>query len=120
MGRRIMFCVLLAVLLAVGAGTAQAQGCDVPQSMTKEQKIPCVRASSMLLDQPALTATQLTNGPDFDPALPDKNRFAYFTGDDTIGCYFRPHYAFAKVPGDSMKFQCWHMTADGAFYSRKG
>ena len=25
-----------------------------------------------------------------------------------------------EVPGDSMKFQCWHMIADGAFYSRKG
>jgi len=27
---------------------------------------------------------------------------------------------FREVPGDSMNFQCWHMAADGAFYSRKG
>jgi hypothetical protein len=106
--------------MAVGSGAAQTKGCEVPAGMTKEQKLPCVRASSILLDQPALTPTQLANGPDFNVAEPDKSRFSYFTPNDTIACYFRPHYAFAKVPGDSMKFQCWHMTADGSFYSRKG
>jgi hypothetical protein len=75
---------------------------------------------SVLLDQPVPTPIQLANGPDFDASQPEKSRFAYFTADDTIACYFRPHYAFAKVPGDSMKFQCWHMTQDGWFYSRKG
>jgi len=117
--RRLGFlALLLGVIVATGA--AQTHGCEVPDGMTKEQKLPCVRASGVLLDQPVLTADQLARGPDFDAAGPEKSRFAYFTGDDTISCYFRPHYAFAKVPGDSMKFQCWHRSADGAFYSRKG
>jgi hypothetical protein len=111
--------VLLAVVISVATGAAQAQGCEVPDGVTKGQKLPCVRASSILLDQPALTATQLANGPDFDAPEPEKSiRLLYRRRHDR--CYFRPHYAFAKVPGDSMKFQCWHMTADGAFYSRKG
>jgi hypothetical protein len=107
-------------MIAVASGASQTHGCEVPDGMTKEQKLPCIRAGSILLDQPVLTSTQLANGPDFDAAEPEKSRFAYFTADDTIACYFRPHYAFAKVPGDSMKFQCWHMTADGAFYNRMG
>jgi len=119
MVRRYTFCVLL-VFIAVGTVAAQTPGCEVPDGMTKEQKLPCVRAGRMLLDQPTLSPTQLANGPGFDSAEPEKSRFAYSTADDTIVCYFRPHYAFAKVPGDSMKFQCWHMTADGAFYNRKG
>jgi hypothetical protein len=117
--RRFVF-VLSVVMMGVASGAAQTHGCEVPDGMRKEQKLPCIRAGSILLDQPTLTATQLASGPDFDAAEPGKSRFAYFTPDDTIGCYFRPHYAFAKVPGDSMKFQCWHMTADGAFYSEKG
>ena len=112
--------ILALVLVAAAVSTAQTQGCAVPDNMTKEQKLPCVQAGSIMLDQPVLAPTQLANGPDFDPAQPDKNRFLYFTNADTINCYFRPHYAFAKVPGDSMKFQCWHMTADGGFYSPKG
>jgi len=101
--RRLGFlALLLGVIVATGA--AQTHGCEVPDGMTKEQKLPCVRASGVLLDQPVLTADQLARGPDFDAAGPEKSRFAYFTGDDTISCYFRPHYAFAKVPGDSMKF----------------
>ena len=111
---------LSVLAIAVTPGIAQTHGCDVPDNMTKAQKLPCVRASSILLDQPVLTPTQLANGPDFDAAAPERSRFLYFTADDTIGCYFRPHYAFAKVPGDSMKFQCWHMTPDGAFYNKKG
>ncbi|HUI83023.1 MAG TPA: hypothetical protein VL240_02310 [Candidatus Binatia bacterium] len=108
------------VLIAVAGGAAQNQGCEVPDNMKKAQKLPCIRAASIMLEQPGLTAVQLANGPDYDAAQPEKSRFAYFTEADTIDCYFRPHYAFVKVPGDSMKFQCWHMTADGAFYSRKG
>ena len=61
-----------------------------PHGMTKEQKLPCVRAASMLLDQPVLTPTQLANGPDFDPADPEKSRFAYFTADDTISLLLSP------------------------------
>jgi hypothetical protein len=114
--------VMSIVLIAVASGAAQTQtqGCEVPDGMTKEQKLPCIRAGSILLDQPSLTSTQLANGPDFDAAQPEKSRFAYFTEADTIACYFRPHYAFQKVPGDSMKFQCWHMTADGGFYDPQG
>jgi hypothetical protein len=108
------------ILIAVGTSNAQTQGCDVPKGMSKAQKLPCVKAAGMLLDQPTLTPTQLANGPDYDAAQPDQSRYAYFTEADTIACYFRPHYAFVDVPGDSMKFQCWHMTPDGAFYSPKG
>ena len=112
--------VLSILAIAATDGIAQTHGCDVPDNMSKAQKLPCVRASTILLDQPVLTPTQLANGPDFDAVAPEKSRFLYFTADDTIGCYFRPHYAFAKVPGDSMKFQCWHMAPDGAFYNKKG
>lgn len=117
---RSLAAVVAVVLNAVAGAGAQTKGCDVPDGMKKEQKLPCLRAGAVLLDQPVLTPEQLANGPDFDPAQPDQNRYAYFTEADTIHCYFRPHYAFAKIPSDSMKFQCWHMTADGAFYSRKG
>src|SRR6202046_2504567 len=112
--------ILSLVMISVASAVAQTHACDVPAGMTKEQKLPCIRAAGILLDQPTLTATQLAKGPDFDAAEPEKSRFAYFTADDTIGCYFRPHYAFSKVPGDSMKFQCWHMTPRGGFYSNKG
>ncbi len=112
--------VLFVGMIAALAAAAQTPGCPVPDGMTKDQKLPCVRASSILLDQPMLTPVQLANGPDFDATQPDKSRFRYFTPDDTIGCYFRPHYAFEKVPGDSKKLQCWHMTADGGFYNSKG
>ncbi len=108
------------VLIAITAGIAQNQGCDVPDGMTKAQKIPCIKAAGILLDQPTLTAAQLTNGPDYDPAQPEQTRYLYFTDADTIACYFRPHYAFVAVPGDSMKFQCWHMAPSGGFYSSKG
>jgi hypothetical protein len=114
------FVFLLAGLSISWVSLAQSSGCIVPHGLTKDQKLACVRASSIMMDQPALTPDQLANGPDFDPAQPDKSRFAYFTADDTIRCYFRPHYAFEKVPGDSMKFQCWHMTPEGGFYSSKG
>jgi hypothetical protein len=110
----------LTLILTLSNGNAQTHGCNVPDGMTKDQKLPCIRAGSIMLDQPTLTSDQLQKGPDFDPANPEKSRFAYFTADDTIACYFRPHYAFAKVPGDSMKFQCWHMTSDGGFYNKKG
>ena len=116
---RMLFALAIFVVVA-GAAMAQSSGCDVPKDMKKEQKLPCLKASSILLPQPMLTATQLTNGPDFDAAQPDATRFKFFTDADTIHCYFRPHYAFQKVPGDSMKFQCWQMTPDGGFYSKKG
>ncbi|MGB7846297.1 MAG: hypothetical protein WBL63_11830, partial [Candidatus Acidiferrum sp.] len=111
---------VLFLLFACAGASAQSNVCEVPDQMTKDQKLPCVRGAMIMLDQPTLTPAQIANGPDFDPADSQKNRFAYFTEADTINCYFRPHYAFQKVPGDSMKFQCWHMNGDGAFYSSKG
>ena len=115
---------VLLVFAAFAAATAAAQtpasGCDVPDNMTASQKIPCVRTASFALDQPTLTPTQIADGPDFDPAQPDQSRFLYFIETDNVTCYFRPHYAFMKIKGDSMKFQCWHMTPDGSFYGRKG
>lgn len=120
MCRTLVFSFLCAIVIGLTPVWAQTQGCEVPKGMTKDQKLPCIRAGRILLDQPTLTPEQLANGPDFDSADPEKSRFDYFTGNDTISCYFRPHYAFVAVPGDSMKFQCWHMTPDGAFYSKKG
>jgi len=117
---RRVFLVLSVVVTSIATAAAQTAGCEVPDGMKKDQKLPCIRAGNILLDQPTLTAEQLTNGPQFDSAQPEKSRFAYFTDADTIHCYFRPHYAFVKVPGDSMKFQCWHLTEDGGFYSPKG
>jgi hypothetical protein len=120
MYRKLVFLFLCAIVIGLAPAWAQTPGCEVPKGMTKDQKLPCIRTASILLDQPTLTPEQLANGPDFDSANPEKSRFGYFTGNDTISCYFRPHYAFVAVPGDSMKFQCWHMTSDGAFYSKKG
>jgi hypothetical protein len=120
MFRRNLLCISAVLVIAASSSPAEPVGCTVPDSMTEQQKLACIRAAGILLDQPTLTPTQLTNGPDFNAADPEKSQFSYFTSDSTIGCYFRPHYAFAKVPGDSLKFQCWHMTSDGAFYDRKG
>lgn len=114
------FVFLLAGLAGCAPGLAQTGGCQVPHGMTNDEKLACIRASSIMMDQPVLTSNQLANGPDFNAAQPDASRFAYFTAEDTVRCYFKPHYAFEKVPGDSMKFQCWHMTPEGAFYSAKG
>jgi hypothetical protein len=108
------------VLVAVSGAAAQTNICQVPDQMKKEQKLPCVRAGNFMLDQPTLTSTQLANGPDFNEAEPEKSRFAYFTAADNVLCYFRPHYAFMSVKGESMKFQCWHMASDAAFYSPTG
>ncbi len=110
----------LAILCGSVSVAAQTNTCEVPDQMSKEQKLPCVRVGKIMLDQPTLTPAQLTNGPDFDPANPEKSRSTYFTEADSIFCYFRPHYAFMSVKGDSMKFQCWHMTSDGAFNGSKG
>ena len=39
-----------------------ADGCLVPDHMTRGQKAPCVRESSPLLDQPSLTLEQIAQG----------------------------------------------------------
>jgi hypothetical protein len=106
--------------IAAGQAPASSSACEVPERMTTDQKILCVRAATFALDQPTLSPAQVTNGPDFDPSQPDKSRFLFFTEADNVNCYFRPHYAFMKIKGDSMKFQCWHLAADGSFYSHKG
>jgi hypothetical protein len=108
-----------ASVVAQAPAPAATTTCEVPDNMTTAQKLPCVRAATFALEQPTLTPAQIANGPDFDPSQPDQSRFLYFTETDNVSCYFRPHYAFMKVKGDSMKFQCWHMTPDGAFYSHK-
>src|SRR5689334_11058856 len=92
---------VLPLALALSSSLAQSNSCSVPANMTKDQKLPCLKAGVVMLDQPTLTAAQIQNGPDFDPAEPGSNRFSWFTADDPISCYFRPHYAFSKVPGDS-------------------
>jgi hypothetical protein len=103
-----------------GAAVAAAGDCPVPKGMKKDQKLPCVRAAGMAVAQPTLTMDQLTNGPDFDSADPVKSRWAYFTGADNVACYFRPHYAFKAVKGQSLKFQCWQLNANHALFSTKG
>ena len=35
-------------------------------------------------------------------------------------CYFRPHYAFKSVKGQSLKYQCWHLQPDRTFYGKDG
>jgi hypothetical protein len=107
-------------IVLCGAAVAAAAECQVPKQMKKDQKLPCVRAAAILVPQPTLTLEQLTNGPDFDSADPVKSRFAYFTGADDVACYFRPHYAFKQIKGQSLKFQCWHLDANRAFFSTKG
>jgi hypothetical protein len=108
------------ILIAATCASAQSQGCAVPENMSKDQKLPCIKAAGIMIDQPTLTPAQLANGPDFDAARPEQSRFAYFTEADTINCYFRPHYAFVAVPGNSKKFQCWHMAPQGGFYDKNG
>jgi hypothetical protein len=94
--------------------------CQVPKQMTKSQKLPCVQAAGTAIDQPTVSAEQLQNGQDFNAADPAGSRFAYFTADDDVTCFFRPHYAFKSVPGKSLKFQCWHMTPARTFFDEKG
>ena len=117
--RSVFLIAILLMMIPASRNAAQTPGCTVSDSAKPEEKLPCIRAGSIQLDQPTLTQAQLENGPDFNVIDPVKSRFAYFTPSDTVKCYFRPHYAFVKVPGDSMKFQCWHMD-DGGFYGRSG
>ena len=97
-----------------------ADGCVVSPQMSQGQKTPCLRESRVMLDQPTLTIEQLTKGPEFDPANPEKSRFAYFTPSDTLTCYFRPHFAFIRDKGQSLKFLCWQMDGPNAFFDRTG
>jgi hypothetical protein len=117
---RLDFVGLTVVVLAGATGRAQTTGCEVPDGLTATQKLSCIRAATLMLDQPLVDSTQITKGPDFNPARPDLNQFSFFTAESTLNCYFRPHYAFQKVPGDSMKFQCWQMAPNRGFYSKNG
>ena len=42
-------------LASMGGAAAQTNTCQVPDQMRKDQKLPCVRAGSFMVDQPALT-----------------------------------------------------------------
>ena len=109
--------VLAAIILLVSPVRSVAGGtCDVPIGMTTREKLPCVSASTVLLEQPSLTIEQLAKGPDFDAADPVKSRFAYFTPEDTISCYFRPFFAFLPDKGRTPKFLCWQLDTSGKFF----
>src|SRR3954463_15543448 len=101
---------LVAIIVLVSPVRSVASStCDVPNGMTAKEKLPCVRASTVLLEQPSLTIEQVVKGPDFDAAEPVKSRFAYFTPADTITCYFRPFFAFLPDKGRTPKFLCWQL-----------
>jgi len=108
------------IVLASPVGPRAAGTCDVPSDMTTRDKLPCVRASTVLLEQPSLTMEQLTKGPDFEADAPAKSRFAYFTPEDTITCYFRPFFAFLPDKGRTPKFLCWQLDGSGRFFDRTG
>jgi len=112
--------VAIVYFVSAVATAAEPTACQVPDRLTKTGKTLCVRAAGILLPQPRLSLAQIANGPDFDPLHPDQSRFAYFTEADSLSCYFRPRYAFAQVKGYSLKFQCWQMTPDGAFFGEDG
>ena len=113
--------VLAAIILFVSPVRSVAGGtCDVPSGMTTREKLPCVSASTVLLEQPSLTIEQLAKGPDFDAADPVKSRFAYFTPEDTISCYFRPFFAFLPDKGRTPKFLCWQLDSSGKFFDLAG
>lgn len=107
----LMRAVLTIAAVLVAANVASAGECQIPRRMTKEQKLPCVSGANLMRDQPTLTMEQLTKGPDFNAADPVASKYLYFTADDTPLCYFRPHYAFKSVKGNSLKFQCWQLNS---------
>ncbi len=111
---------MLSIVIAATASAAPPEGCEVPKQIDKKQTLPCVQSSGMMLDQPTLTPAQLANGPGFDAAHPEQSRFLYFIETDDVRGYFRPHYAFKKIKGESLKFQLWLMKPDGAFQNKKG
>ena len=100
-------CVVLAVWSAAHAAVAEGASCAVTDKdkLTTQQQLECVKNATLLLPQPTLTAEQVTMGPDF-VAGDDSKRFLYFTADDQPVCFFKPHYAYSKVPGVSLKFRC--------------
>ncbi len=114
---------VIGVALAVWSAHAVAEGasCAVPDKdkLTTQQQLECVKNATLVLPQPTLTAEQVTMGPDF-VAGDDSKRFLYFTADDQPICFFKPHYAYSKVPGVSLKFRCWPMNAERGFLGRDG
>jgi hypothetical protein len=89
---------VLPLAFALSSALAQSSGCNVPENMTKDQKLPCLRVSAVTVNQPTLTAAQIQNGPDFDAADPGSNHFSWFTADNTISCYFRLHPPSPRCP----------------------
>ena len=92
---------VLPLAFALSSALAQSSGCNVPENMTKDQKLPCPTVSAVTVNQPTLTAAEIHKGSDFDAADPGSNHFSWFTADNTIFCYLPPAPAFSKVPGDS-------------------
>src|SRR5690606_19456895 len=67
-----------------------------------------------------LSVEQILKGPDFDVDDPAGSRWLYFGPDDKPLCFFKPHYAFNKVKGKSLKFRCWQMSAERRFLDEDG
>lgn len=107
------------LILASAAHTAPG-ACNVPDDLDEAGKRECVKRARILLPQPRLSLTQIQKGPDFDPKNPQGSRHRYFEPSDDVLCYFRPHYAFKRVQGQSLKFHCWRLTEDRRFLDPEG
>jgi hypothetical protein len=60
---RLDFVGLTVVVLAGATGRAQTTGCEVPDGLTATQKLSCIRAATLMLDQ--------NRENDYDENLPD-------------------------------------------------
>jgi hypothetical protein len=110
------------VVLVLFASRVHAEigPCPLPDDLTEADKLRCVKGARIFVPQPSLTLEQVVKGPDFDPADPQGSRHLYFEEPDSVLCYFRPHYAFKRIPGGSLKFHCWRLTEDRRFQGRDG
>ena len=111
---------VIVVLFPFVVASAASGPCEAPENLTADQHRECVRNASTAVAQPQLTVEQIEKGPDFDAADPDGSRWLYFGSADKPLCYFKPHYAFNRVKGKSLKFRCWQMNGDRRFYDRNG
>ena len=107
-------------LLHVAAAQAAPGACPLPDELDEKDKVECVKRARILVPQPRLSLEQVAKGPDFDPSDPRGSRHRYFEQSDDVLCYFRPHYAFKRIPGRSLKFQCWRLADDRRFQGRDG
>ncbi len=107
-------------LLHASAAWGAPGACPLPDELDEQDKVECVKRARILLPQPRLGLSQVAKGPDFDPGDPRGSRHRYFEPSDDVLCYFRPHYAFKRIPGQSLKFQCWRLADDRRFQGRDG